>query len=805
MIVGEAPARNEVREGKPFVGQAGLQLNELLLAAGIPRSSTYITNASLEPVTGGDKDKFFLPGGKPSAAYIQGLHALLNDIADIRPNVIVPMGNYALHALMQHKEVMKWRGSILWSELAQRKIVPTIHPAALLRGGEDKDDDDGKGGMWKYRTVVIWDLQRALDQSRSPELRYRPRTIITDPAEYDAAIERLLRGKFRVFDLESGGGLDVQLAGFSDGDPEWAVVFDKMLCGGDSFEAILRRLLEDECPKVGQNLCTYDVPALDRLGIFTKNVVHDTMLGAHVLVVDLPKSLQFLNSIYTDIPYYKFEGKVWKNLPTGPDREIWRGYCGKDVCSTTEIYLTQCIELTERKLWGTFKLEMQICEPFRWMTYNGIKVDLNRLFELMNESQAKLSIEKAKLEELAGGVNLWGKTNLSPKKVAKFLYVDRKLPIRTHKGKVTTGQKQILDLAAQTGDMAPVTVVAVRRLQKALSSYYTPKILSPDGRTRSVYNPGGTKPGRASASAPLWGPGLNQQTLPIRRHSKARQMFVADEGFEFWEFDQMQAEAIVTAYFANDPLHMDCFRTGKHVHKVTACLLTDQPVENWKSIPKDQPIYDIAKRANHELNYGAGPYMFVYSVNEEWDPTDPESFYMTKAMGKEIYTKYHHIRPALAGNYWEGTKQLLKNNNRTLTTPFGRERQFLDQWSDSMLRDAYSWRPAATVADITNIGILQALDSEDDDIKYLLKYSRGILRGQGLINQVHDSSVWLMPTGARGTAEKFMKSFEVPFMIAGYHLVIPIEGAAGPSMFKGHMESLGQSRKYPEEGWEETQ
>lgn len=803
LIVGEAPARNEVREGKPFVGPAGKQLDELLGIAQIRRQDVYITNASLEPVVG-NKEQFFLPSGQPSETYLQGITALFNDIAEIKPNVIVPMGNYALWACMQHMKVMQWRGSILWSEVLQRKIIPTIHPAALLRGSEDKSDEDSKGGMWKYRTVVAWDLMRAKEQSAFPERRLRPRHIITDPLLYDAAIERLVKAKLRVFDLEAGGGLDIQLAGFSDGDPEWAVVFDKQLMGGDAFQAVLKLLLEDEVPKVGQNVCTYDIPALDQLTITTRNLVHDTMLGAHVLVVDLPKKLEFLNSVYTDIPYYKYEGKVWKDMPReGDRRETWRVYCGKDVCSTTEIYQAQCAELTERKLWGTFKLEMQIVEPFRNMTYNGIKVDIQRLFELTNETLAKLNVEKQKLLELSGGVDLYGKTDLSPKKVAKFLYEDRKLPPRRKKGKLTTGAKQILDLAAQTGDLAPVTIVAVKRLQKALSSYYNVKILSPDGRTRSVYNPGGTKSGRASASKPLWGPGLNQQTLPIRRHSKARQMFVADDGFEFWEFDQMQAEAIVTAYLANDPVHMDCFRTKKHVHKVTACLMTDQPVENWKSIPKDEPIYDIAKRGNHELNYGAGPYMFMYSVNEEWDPTDPESFYMTANVAKATYAKYHQIRPALAG-YWESTRTLLRNNNRTLTTPLGRERQFLDQWSDSMLRDAYAWRPQSTVADCTNIGILQTLDSEDSDIQYLLKYSRGVLRGSGLINQVHDSSVWLMPIGARSLAEKFMKSFEVPIMVNGYHLVIPIEGAAGHTLFKKDMEPLGQSRDCPEEGYEEA-
>src|SRR5512138_2020440 len=64
MIVGEAPSYHEVREGRPFVGDAGQELDKLLRSANIHRPDCYITNACQEQVRG-DKASFFFAGGKP--------------------------------------------------------------------------------------------------------------------------------------------------------------------------------------------------------------------------------------------------------------------------------------------------------------------------------------------------------------------------------------------------------------------------------------------------------------------------------------------------------------------------------------------------------------------------------------------------------------------------------------------------------------------------------------------------------------------------------------------------------------------
>jgi hypothetical protein len=151
-----------------------------------------------------------------------------------------------------------------------------------------------------------------------------------------------------------------------------------------------------------------------------------------------------------------------------------------------------------------------------------------------------------------------------------------------------------------------------------------------------------------------------------------------------------------------------------------------------------------------------------------------------------IQEVYLQNRPALIG-YWEQIRSELRLN-RTLYSPLGRRHQFLDQWSDSLLKEAYSFKPQSTVGDSTNIGIVQVYESQDDDIRYLFKH------GMRLWGQVHDSAIFQVPVGARPYAMKLMRTLEVPLNINGYHVIVPIEGGAGPTWNKKEHDSLGKSR-----------
>ncbi|MGR3503153.1 uracil-DNA glycosylase [Pseudaestuariivita sp.] len=124
MLVGEAPGRDEDREGKPFVGRAGQLLDRILEAGGLSRQETvYLTNVlPWRPPQNRDP--------KPDEMAMM-LPFLRRHIALAQPKVLVAVGNHACQALLGRKGITRLRGQ--WSEAEGLPCLPMLHPAYLLR------------------------------------------------------------------------------------------------------------------------------------------------------------------------------------------------------------------------------------------------------------------------------------------------------------------------------------------------------------------------------------------------------------------------------------------------------------------------------------------------------------------------------------------------------------------------------------------------------------------------------------------------------------------------------------------------
>ena len=130
-FVGEAPGASEDAEGVPFVGPAGQLLDKMIVAMGFSRSSVYIANV-LKCRPPGNRD----PKVEEVAA-CQGV--LAAQIATIAPEVIVTLGKPAAHLLLQTKANMgALRGH--WQSYQDIPVMPTYHPAYLLRDASKKRD-----------------------------------------------------------------------------------------------------------------------------------------------------------------------------------------------------------------------------------------------------------------------------------------------------------------------------------------------------------------------------------------------------------------------------------------------------------------------------------------------------------------------------------------------------------------------------------------------------------------------------------------------------------------------------------------
>jgi uracil-DNA glycosylase family 4 len=122
MLVGEAPGANEDRLGRPFVGRAGLLLEELLGAAGLARDAVWITNVvKARPPSNRD----------PKAAEVAHCMPWLEaEVALIRPALIVPLGRHALRHFAPAAKIAAVHGTLL--PAGERTLFPLYHPAAAM-------------------------------------------------------------------------------------------------------------------------------------------------------------------------------------------------------------------------------------------------------------------------------------------------------------------------------------------------------------------------------------------------------------------------------------------------------------------------------------------------------------------------------------------------------------------------------------------------------------------------------------------------------------------------------------------------
>jgi DNA polymerase len=129
MFVGEAPGADEDRSGRPFVGQAGQLLDAMIFALGFERDQVFIANV-VKCRPPGNRD----PEEEEKAACAAFLE---RQIELIQPRVIIALGKPAAHRLIgTTKPMSALHGR--WAAYQGTPVLPTFHPAYLLRNPLDK-------------------------------------------------------------------------------------------------------------------------------------------------------------------------------------------------------------------------------------------------------------------------------------------------------------------------------------------------------------------------------------------------------------------------------------------------------------------------------------------------------------------------------------------------------------------------------------------------------------------------------------------------------------------------------------------
>ncbi len=129
MFVGEGPGADEDLQGEPFVGKAGQLLTRMIEAMGFRRDQVYIANVvKCRPPENRNPEPDEIEACEPF---------LQRQIEAVQPKVIVALGKFAAHTLLRSAvPITRLRGT--WGEYQGVKLMPTFHPAYLLRSPGEK-------------------------------------------------------------------------------------------------------------------------------------------------------------------------------------------------------------------------------------------------------------------------------------------------------------------------------------------------------------------------------------------------------------------------------------------------------------------------------------------------------------------------------------------------------------------------------------------------------------------------------------------------------------------------------------------
>lgn len=319
MIVGEAFDSASEESGKPFAGAAGHLLFGALRRNGIDPAECIITCAFNERPPAGDTDNLFT-NSQPDAApntplfaprtwlhsrYAHHLAALNTLRLDVKPNVILALGDIALWALTYQRGIRAARGAPTVSFDGKTKIIPSYAPAAVVR-------------QFDLYPIFLSDIRKTLAQSVFPELRRPSRIIHHTPSLLD--IERFYHkhiapAPYISADIETAAG-QITEVGFAPSASRALVIpfFSRSAPKGNYWPTLeqeltawswVRRVLAEK-PLIGQNF-QYDMSYLyGIMGLPCPGFIGDTMLLAHSMEPEMEKSLGFLGSIHTSEPQWKF-------------------------------------------------------------------------------------------------------------------------------------------------------------------------------------------------------------------------------------------------------------------------------------------------------------------------------------------------------------------------------------------------------------------------------------------------------------------------------------------------------------------
>ena len=738
IVVGGFPDKASVISGKPFSGPDGIELKNCLHSANIAISDCYLTYIIKDvDHPRGQYIRETKKGPIISKYGQEYIKVLAKELSKCSAKIIITLGNIPLFVLTDRLSSFKWRGSVIDATLLSNKKVLSALDPNLAIPHIDYTTHKYLKGQYKYRRLLIFDFIRA---RKVQEGTWNPKDRSISIRPSFSFIKNFLRtckhygllGNPISYDIEVdvfNGEMTCISFAYSPTD----VISIPFTCErGDYFtipqeaEVLLdiAEILENpDIPICGQNLCFDSHYMLRKYGIHVTNM-HDTMVAQKILMPDYYVGLHFICSLYTDLPYYKDDGKYW--LKGIGNFEIGWKYNALDSVVCADANPKQITALIKQGNYYTYLRKCKTIPPLVYIMEKGIRINLGSMTQAYNEMGKEAEAVLAKLHEACG----FPLNPASPKQVADYFYDTKRLPVYKSKTGGRSTDEKALKRIARKGHKEAKLILTYRSLIKEQSTFLNPEKIDSDGRIRCSYNPVGTRFSRISSSGNIFGTGNNLQNQPHR----VLHHFLADPNYVHYSLDLSQAENRIVAYEGKITQMIEAFERGDDIHGLTAKIMMRIFYGNEKadkmSIKALAPIgdgkktwRDWGKKANHGLNYDLG--FKTFSLYNEIPERD----------GKTIVNIYHRAYPGVRGGFHAYVKQCI-NKNRTLTNLMGRKTVFQDKLDDALYKDAYACIPQGTVGDL--------IDQRGMNFIY---YSKDpLIQRVELMIQVHDSIGFQLPT-----------------------------------------------------------
>ena len=569
VVVAESWGSHEAQQKKPLVGPSGYEFDRMLREAGYPRDQIFCTNVFGAQPPNNEVWRFFstkqsgVPkwkGLQPTEWAKSELNRLYRQLEAVSPRIVIAAGNYALWALTEDlvsygsestgdgatvlvpTGISSWRGSMLESSVLgsskpKLKVLPIIHPAAILRA-------------WYQRAVTVHDLSNRIPLGLRGDWRpVVPPTITSQPTAAEA--ERVL-GNWLIecasgnllrlsHDIETSRGAITCMA-FADGpyrEGSTALVIPLVrplhgrgfsdywtFAEETSLVRTIRLLISHPNVRIiGQNY-NYDTQWIERDWGIRPRLDFDTMLAHHLLWPGTPKGLDYLASLYNHYYWYwKDDNKEWEVRADGWEAHL--RYNAEDALRTYECATELDSQITAQgftELWATEKAKNEMALE---MMRRGVRIDRKRRaemgFQLATEKQRINSwlasvipqtwITQSEFAPQHSNKSWWDSGKQQKDLFFRILGFPAK---RSRKTGNETLDAEALERLRKDVPWAERLWDALE-LQRSIGVFHNTFIgaeLEMDGRMKCSFNTAGTETFRWSSSANAFWRGTNLQNIP---------------------------------------------------------------------------------------------------------------------------------------------------------------------------------------------------------------------------------------------------------------------------------------------------